>query len=126
MIKLRIKQSKHFIKELNNFNKQQWNDTKYSINNKKLNFRGAQNILDKAIKLLKPYNILNITYTESQPTVYDEKDDFYWTYTGQIYIETEYKTNSKTKRNLKTISSILNNVWGYEIILRNKNKDYRL
>ena len=82
--------------------------------------------MNKIIKIIKKHNIINIKYTESQPTVYDEENNYYWTYTGQIYININTPINSKTKRNLRYISSILNKVWGYNIIIIHKNIEYRM
>lgn len=126
MIKLRIYKSKQYIQELNNFNAQIWDNKLYDIQQKHLKFIGAQYILNKIIKIIKKHNIINIKYTKSQPTVYDEENNYYWTYTGQIYININTPINSKTKRNLRYISSILNKVWGYNIIILYKNIEYRM
>ena len=126
MIKLRIYKSKQYKQELNNFNEQIWDNKLYDIRQKHLKFIGAQYILNKIIKIIKKHNIINIKYTESQPTVYDEENNYYWTYTGQIYININTPINSKTKRNLRYISSILNKVWGYNIIIVHKNREYRM
>lgn len=126
MIKLRIYKSKQYIQELNNFNAQIWDNKLYDIQQKHLKFIGAQYILNKIIKIIKKHNIINIKYTESQPTVYDEENNYYWTYTGQIYINMNTPINSKTKRNLRYISSILNKIWGYNIIILHKNIEYRM
>lgn len=123
MLKLNIKKSKQYIKELYSYNKQKWDSTIYSIDYKKLKFKGAQLLLDKAIKLCKP---INVYYRESQPCVYEPEDkgfasEYYWTYTGEITFVLHNTLNRKTHYNLKTISATLNKVYGYRLILDYKN-----